>query len=272
MRSAGIAACAALLVLCIHGESLAQDAPASQEPAPPASPELVPPALSDPVPADGLRIEWEVKNRFRLFRSEADFQHHVEAHRAGGVLAAEQRLARASDGHGWAKDMLDRLCIDPAGRLMDVCPRDGERESYLSPQDHRIGAKLVGELPSEATCAWTFDDGDGTPQRREARCDAEVAVRVRYGRPTVVTVEASAPEQPARRASTAILVRDLLIAGLGDSIAAGEGNPDQAVALSDGGFCFRRFSGVGGEYFRPGRAGFRGDKACDVPDPTAASD
>src|SRR5262245_65513764 len=122
MRSAGIAACAALLVLCIHGESLAQDAPASQESAPPASPELVPPALSDPVAADGLRIEWEVKNRFRLFRSEADFQHHVEAHRAGGVLAAEQRLARASEGHGWGEDMLDRGWIAQDGRLMVCLP------------------------------------------------------------------------------------------------------------------------------------------------------
>ena len=36
-------------------------------------------------------------------------------------------------------------------------------------------------------------------------------------------------------------MRDLLIAGLGDSIAAGEGNPDRPVALSDEGFCFRRF-------------------------------
>jgi hypothetical protein len=59
-------------------------------------------------------------------------------------------------------------------------------------------------------------------------------------------------------------VRDLLIAGLGDSIAAGEGNPDRPIALDDGGFCFRRFlGGTFSEYFRPGRAGFRGNKACD---------
>ena len=29
----------------------------------------------------GPRIEWEVKNRFRLFRSEADFQRQVAADR-----------------------------------------------------------------------------------------------------------------------------------------------------------------------------------------------
>ena len=46
----------------------------------------------------------------------------------------------------------------------------------------------------------------------------------------------------------------------GRSIAAGEGNPDRAVWLSDEGFCFRRLDG--GEYYRPGRAGFSGNKSC----------
>ena len=58
-------------------------------------------------------------------------------------------------------------------------------------------------------------------------------------------------------------VKDVLIAGLGDSIASGEGNPDRPVTLADGGFCFRRFLGSSlSEYFRPSRAGFQGDKAC----------
>src|SRR6266508_4038507 len=50
--------------------------------------------------AGGLRIEWEVKHRFRLFRSEADFQRHVAAFRGDGVLGAERRLAISSDGRG----------------------------------------------------------------------------------------------------------------------------------------------------------------------------
>src|SRR5207237_6061044 len=60
-----------------------------------------------------------------------------------------------------------------------------------------------------------------------------------------------------------IAVRDLLIAGLGDSIASGEGNPDRPIKLSPEGFCFRRTMGGGSrEYFRPGRAGFHGNRAC----------
>jgi lysophospholipase L1-like esterase len=87
---------------------------------------------------------------------------------------------------------------------------------------------------------------------------------VRYGKPTNVTVDLAAPGGTVRRATADIAVRDLLIAGLGDSIAAGDGNPDRPIALSDEGFCFRRFVTAGNvEYFRPGRIGFSGDKACD---------
>ena len=121
---------------------------------------------------------------------------------------------------------------------------------------------MAGPLPPNAICAWFFHDGDSTPQQLSAPCDKEVQIRVRFPRPTIVTVDVSSPDQMIQRASAEILVRDLLIAGIGDSIAAGEGNPDRAIALDDGGFCYRRFGG-GGEYFRPGRAGYRGDKACD---------
>ncbi len=62
----------------------------------------------------------------------------------------------------------------------------------------------------------------------------------RYGRTTVATVDIPLGDGTAQRVVTEIAVRDLLIAGLGDSIAAGEGDPDQAVQL-EGGFCFRRF-------------------------------
>ena len=60
-----------------------------------------------------------------------------------------------------------------------------------------------------------------------------------------------------------VRVKDILIVAIGDSMAAGEGNPDRPIALSDEGFCFRRFlGGVRSEYFRPGRAGYRGNRTC----------
>jgi hypothetical protein len=221
-------------------------------------------ALAQPGAAPGgPRIDWEVKNRFRLFRSEADFQRQVAAHRGDGILAAEQRLARDSDGRGWARDVVERLCVDRTGKLLEFCDRDGTREIYLSPADHRIGVVLGGTLPANTGCSWTFDDGQGTPQTAATPCNEEVRLRVAYGRPTTASVDIALPDGTAQRIVADITVRDLLIAGLGDSIAAGEGNPDRPIRLSDEGFCFRQFlSGGSSEYYRPGRSGYTGNKAC----------
>ncbi|HEY5965042.1 MAG TPA: hypothetical protein VIU42_13580, partial [Xanthobacteraceae bacterium] len=56
--------------------------------------------------APGLSIDWEVKNRFRLFKRGADFQRHATAARAGSQLAAEHQLESATGGRGWAQDIL----------------------------------------------------------------------------------------------------------------------------------------------------------------------
>ncbi|HEY2231310.1 MAG TPA: hypothetical protein VGI22_26960 [Xanthobacteraceae bacterium] len=219
----------------------------------------------------GPRIEWEVKNRFRLFRSEADFQRHVAADRGDGLVAAEDRLARESDGRGWARDTVERLCVDRAGKLLDSCDRDGTVEDYLAPSDHRIGVVLAGTVPANTGCAWSVDDGSGTAREITARCEEEVRLRVPYGRTTTASVDILLPDGTAQRVVTDIAVRDVLIAGMGDSIAAGEGNPDRAVRLSDEGFCFQRFLGtVRSEYYRPGRDGFNGNRSCSFT--TAADD
>ncbi len=250
MHRFALAASAALFLIGCVGPAAAQTVPL-----------VLPSAAASP---GDFKIEWEVKNRFRLFRSEADFQRHAAAFRSDGVFGAEERLARASDGRGWARDMVDRTCIDQSGRIPETCQRDGERENYLAPQDHRIGVVLSGNVPAGATCNWSFADGEGAPQKASASCDEEVKLRVRYGKPTAASVDAVTADGAVQRATAEIAVRDALIAGMGDSIAAGEGNPDRPVALADGGFCFRRFFGGSlSEYFRPGRAGFRGDKACD---------
>ena len=212
-----------------------------------------------------LRIEWEVKNRFRLFRNEADFRRHAAATRGDGVLAAEQRLARATDGRGWARDMVGNLCIDQTGKIPETCQRDGERENFMAPADHRIGIGIVGALAPGALCAWTFDDRESAAKQVTAPCADELKLRVRYGATTVAIVDVGLPDGTAQRLTADIAVRDFLIAGLGDSIAAGEGNPDQPIVLDDEGFCFRRFlSATTSEYFRPGRANFKGSKACDT--------
>ena len=137
-------------------------------------------------------------------------------------------------------------------------------ENYLAPKTTAVVVRLTGAVPAGATCNWSFDDGTIPPQQVNAACSEAVQLRVRYGKPTIAAVGITRPDNSVESASTEIRVRDLLIAGLGDSVAAGEGNPDRPIALADEGFCFRRFLGtVRSEYFRPSRAGYEADKACD---------
>jgi lysophospholipase L1-like esterase len=230
------------------------------------------PAVAQVGFASDLTVSWEVKNRFRLFRYESDFLKHVDADRGDGTLAAEQRLARATEGQGWARTLLNGLCVDPSGKVLEVCERDGEKEIYLAPTDHKVGV-LVPNAPAGASCAWTFDNGEDPPQAVTVPCDEEVRLRVRYGRPTLATADIPLPDGTIKRATAEILVRDVVIAGLGDSIASGEGNPDRPIALSDEGFCFRRFLGTTrSDYFRPGRAGYRGNRTCEGSAGSAGSD
>ena len=212
-----------------------------------------------------LQISWEVRNRFRLFREERDFLLHAESARGRSVLAAEQMLAIQSDGRGWARNTVNRLCIDLAGRVSEPCTRDNVKESYLTPIDHPVVIRLTGPVPVGATCAWTVDDGDG-PQTSTFDCAEPVNLRVRYGRTTVATADVSSSEG-SQRVFTEIAVRDIFIAGLGDSVASGEGNPDRPIALSDEGFCFRSYLGTAAaQYYRPSRAGYKGGRACEAPD------
>jgi lysophospholipase L1-like esterase len=257
MRALVLAALAAIFALAPSDRAAAQPEPLVSE--------------------SNMRIEWEVRNRFRLFRSASDFQRHVTAYRAGGLLAAERRLARETDGRGWAQDMVERLCVDSTGALLETCQRDGERENYLAPRDHVVLVQLTGSVPSGATCNWSFDDGTIPPQQVNNSCSEQVQVRLRYGKPTIAAVGITRPDRSVESVSTEIAVRDLLIAGIGDSVASGEGNPDRAIELADEGFCYRRFLGTGlSEYFRPSRAGFAGDKACGEnpvgPDPATVND
>jgi hypothetical protein len=228
-------------------------------------------ALAQLAGTGNFHIVWEVKNRFRLFRNEADFMRQVAASRGDGILATERRLEQASNGLGWAKDVVANLCVDDYGNLLRTCDRDGITENYLSPRDYPVGVAISGPVPQGATCAWSFDDGNGPLRQMNAACDSEVRLRVPEGHTTVATVDIPLGDGTAQRVVTEIAVRDLLIAGLGDSIAAGEGDPDRAVQL-EGGFCFRRFGG--GEYYRPSRAGFLGDHSCEngPGSPAAAQD
>src|SRR5438445_9666807 len=95
-------------------------------------------------------------------------------------------------------------------------------------------------------------------------CDEVDKSRLVINIPTIASFDIILPDGTALRLVSEIVVRDAFIAGMGDSIAAGEGNPDRAVRISDEGFCYRRFlGGNSSEYFRPGRNGYSGNRSCE---------
>lgn len=257
------------LLIAALGGAMVSHAPAQTPLVPPSAAQ--PPLVQPPAPqlTTAMQISWEVRNRFRLFREERDFQLQTASLGGRTILESEQALATQSDGRGWARNTLGRLCIDQAGRVSEPCTRDGVKESYLTPADHPVTIRLTGAVPVGATCAWTFEDGD-PPRQSTLDCAEPINLRVRYGRPTPVTVDVSSGPDAPQRVTTQIAVRDIFIAGLGDSIASGEGNPDRPVTLTDDGFCFRSYlGGPAGMYFRPGRAGYKGARACDTSDGTS---
>ena len=224
------------------------------------------PAAAQSAPDAAMQISWEVRNRFRLFREERDFLLHTDSGRGRSILASEQALELQSDGRGWARNTVNRLCIDLLGRVSEPCTRDTVKESYLTPSEHPVTLRLTGQVPVGATCAWTLDDGGG-PTQSTFDCAEPVNFRARYGRATVAAVEVSSGPDAPQRITTEVAVRDIFIAGLGDSIASGEGNPDRPIALADEGFCFKAYLGMAyTQYYRPSRAGYKGGRACEAPD------
>jgi lysophospholipase L1-like esterase len=259
----------ALAAMPVHWAA-AQPAPIAPAPLAAAPVQIAPAPVPQSVTDGSMQISWEVHNRFRLFREERDFLLHADSMRAGSVLAAEQQLEPQGDGRGWARNMVNRLCIDLQGRVSEPCSRDNVKESYLTPTEHPVTVKLSGAIPVGATCAWTLDDGDGPPRQQTFDCSEPVNFRARYGKPTQASVDVSSGPEAPQRVTTEIMVRDIFIAGLGDSTASGEGNPDRAIALSDEGFCFRSYLGnASAQYYRPSRAGYKGGRACEAPDSLA---
>jgi len=222
--------------------------------------------------AQEVTIEWEIANRFRLFAEQIDFDIQVRAFRAVGgktVLETERKLADQNPrGIGWAAGV-HRLCFDSwTGQVPPRCRRDGVEESYLSPRDLRIrlGIKLPADF-GNAKCTWTIGSGDTARTVPDRDCSTIVNdQRVPPNKATAVSVMARSDTGASVQAGTTIEPRDVLIVGLGDSTASGEGNPTKPVALNDNGFCFRRvLLRDRNRFFLPGRA--RANVVADCPLP-----
>ena len=219
-------------------------------------------------------ITWEVKNRFRFFVHETDFERHLAAYKTAATqgasdanltLKVEQLLAQQTLGHGWAREIATTCFDNAAGRLKQTCRRepDGHDENYINPEDHFVEARVI--LPAELTgaqCTWTLGEASSA-NTIEKPCDQSVGQRFRYGIATPVNVIIRKDGTIRTQLNTPVQVRDLLIVGMGDSVSSGEGNPDQPIALgaANQGFCFQ-VPLSNREYALPTRAAVNVNQAC----------
>ncbi len=223
---------------------------------------LIGPATAQTLDSSNFRIEWQVANRFRLFRDQAFFKLHENAWREylfhaarlklsedgradyvnrTSVLGAEhvlndRRIAfsdtprKGFDWRGWAAGGEGKLCYDPDSRRHEAC---GAIDGYLNPKSHAIELwiEAIGgiALPPSAQCEWRIA---GELVARAA-CGERVSgagISLPYPGGAEISVNA-AGEQPI---AVPARVRDILIASLGDSFASGEGNPNRPPAFSEG--------------------------------------
>ena len=180
-------------------------------------------------------ISWRVENPFRLFADPSDtkvhlatFQSLTDTQHRTPILASERLLAERHPD-GWASIVLGRTCWQ-AEKNIHMCPGGVD---YVNPVSHKIIAELKG-LPSDAgavDCTWLTAPRGGSKLRGEAitrGCDEPVEFEIPYPAGAQITVEVGGREIGRTNAA----VNDLFIVGMGDSFAAGEGNPDLPVRFS----------------------------------------
>lgn len=181
-------------------------------------------------------LKWRVENPFRLFTDPADTEMHratyralSAAERATPVLSAERQL-QTRPGHedGWAATMYRKTCWDWK-RNRYSCP---EYEDYINPKSHRVIAELAGlDEAADVTCTWMTAPRGGEELRGKVvaqACSEPFLIDVPYPAGADVKVEVGGREI----AQTRIAVQDILVVGVGDSFASGEGNPDVPVRFS----------------------------------------
>jgi hypothetical protein len=188
--------------------------------------------LATPARAENS-IEWRLENPFRLFKKPEHtalhrdiFEKLKRTERKAPILSAERKLEERYGGQGWADEVFNETCYDQDGDRYTAC-RD-----YVLPKSHRVVVTLK-EKPgfldffttsaTDGVCVWRATGKGGKPaDERKAPCKSPAVLEIPYPEGARVTVTSGGSEvaQPID-----IKVKDVLIVGLGDSFAAGEGNP-----------------------------------------------
>ncbi|MGH6814916.1 MAG: hypothetical protein ACREC6_04370 [Hyphomicrobiaceae bacterium] len=178
-------------------------------------------------------VTWRVENPFRFFKRPKDTEYiwnayrtlRSELRRAPTIQEVERKLARDTEGRGWAAEIHGE---DVAGSVVqERCwyRRDAACSDYVRPASHRIEARVSGAV---GMCEWRRNNRPVAERPQD--CTQPIAIDIPYPKGAEISVHA----QGRLIAQTAVAVRDLLIVSLGDSFGSGEGNPDRAVQFYNG--------------------------------------
>jgi hypothetical protein len=195
-----------------------------------------------PVFASGETIRWEIENRFRFFRKASDFREIAKIYDSlrtasnpkPSALLLEQTLEqKVIEGNfnnihvedtlnGWAASIFESTCGREVNHTYSGCQMEnGDR--YLEPKSANL--ILYADGFGAENCEWRIDNivvgakPCNTPATgRNVTYDGNHTLEVRPGSGTPQTA--------------LVTLKDILILSLGDSFAAGEGNPEKPVRLA----------------------------------------
>ena len=188
-----------------------------------------------PAPANAAAvIVWRVENPFRFFIDPADSEIHRATYRALGpeekmtpVLSSERALQSRHDD-GWSATMFKKTCWDANANRFS-CP---EYDDYMNPSSHTVIAEVSGiDEAANLSCTWLTAPKGGKDVRGKSvmqPCNDPFIIEVAYPGSTGLSVEVGGRDV----AQADVKVRDVLVVGMGDSFASGEGNPDVPVRFS----------------------------------------
>ncbi len=228
---------AAACLLSLHAPAIAAPGDAS----PTEAGSATAPWVSAPVPPASLpaaSIAWRVENPFRFFTDPADTAVHIATYDALGaeekrtpVLSSERALGSRFD-EGWAATMYRKTCWNWTTNSFE-CP---DKQSYIDPTEHTVVATLAGSTVGQAgatiECTWLVVPREAARNPKGLAVTQSCADPYKIDVPYPSGVDVSVEIGGQQIAATSMRVKDLLIAGMGDSFASGEGNPDIPVRFS----------------------------------------
>lgn len=201
-----------------------------------------------PLNAFATSIDWEIANRYRLFRDESQFRTIFEIYSAlpesdkrdrpayALEVALEQKAAAKQLGpafgdpvsvarYGWASAVVnkDKNCFSAGDRSYYVC-KLANGDNYLEPKKFDALAKLTDAAQYEGKeCVWTLN----RTQVAQGPCTQTVRLpNVPYDEAFSISVSV---DGAAIASIDKQIGRVVTIVGMGDSFASGEGNPDKPV-------------------------------------------